>query len=101
MLCATIRAKGVAPFSSAVLSRINTKAEAPSEIEEALAAVMVPSFANAGRKVGIFSILALNGCSSFSTTVSPLRDLTVTGTISAVFKPPSIAALARDKDMIA
>ena len=55
---------------------------APSEIELEFAAVTVPSFAKAGRSVGILSTLAVNGCSSRSTTVSPLRDVTVTGTLT-------------------
>ena len=71
-------------------SRIRTSADEPSDMDDALAAVMVPSFANAGRRPGIFSMLALNGCSSLSTTVSPLRLFTVTGTISALFRPFSM-----------
>ena len=36
-------------------------AAAPSEIDDELAAVTVPSLAKAGRKVGIFSSLATSG----------------------------------------
>jgi hypothetical protein len=78
-----------------VLSRINTKAEAPSEIELALAAVMVPSLAKAGFKLGIFSGLALPGCSSTVTKVSPPREATGTPTISASKRPSAIAFWAR------
>ena len=78
-----IFASGFKPFDCALSAVVNTNADAPSEIELALAAVMVPSLAKAGRSVGIFSILALNGCSSLSTTTSPLRVDTVTGTISS------------------
>ncbi|MNT56543.1 hypothetical protein D3C72_1938500 [compost metagenome] len=63
---------------------VTTSADAPSLIELAFAAVIVPSFLNAGRKVGILSALALRGCSSCSTMTSPLRPDTVTGTISAL-----------------
>jgi hypothetical protein len=57
----------------AVDSRIITSAAAPSDIDDEFAAVTVPSFANAGLSVEIFSMFALNGCSSRSMTVSPLR----------------------------
>lgn len=57
-------------------------AAAPSEIDEELAAVTVPSFLKAGFRVGIFSGMALVGASSVSITVSPLRPATVTGAIS-------------------
>lgn len=43
---------------------VSTNAAAPSEIELELAAVIVPSLLKAGRKVGIFSRFAFNGCSS-------------------------------------
>ena len=78
-----ILAKGAKPLAAAFSLEVSTRAEAPSEIELAFAAVIVPSFAKAGRKVGILSILALKGCSSLSTTTSPLRVETVTGTISS------------------
>jgi len=96
-----MRAKIVKPFAFASLSRINMTADAPSEIELALAAVTVPSFAKAGRNVGIFSILALPGCSSIETTCSPLRLLIVTGDISASNQPCAIALFARFNDSIA
>ena len=80
---------------------INTSALAPSEIELEFAGVIVPSLANAGRSSGILSVLALWGCSSVSTTVSPRRDFTVTGAISAASEPSSMARLARVNDSIA
>jgi hypothetical protein len=48
-------------------------AAAPSEIEDELAAVTVPSFANAGFSVGILLMSQVNGVSSRAMTVSPLR----------------------------
>ena len=76
-------------------SRIITRAAAPSEIDEALAAVMVPSLAKAGRRVGILAGSALPGCSSTLTVSLPLRVLTSTGVISASNAPLSMAARAR------
>jgi hypothetical protein len=66
----------------ATLARVSTKAAAPSEIDEEVAAVIVPSLAKAGLSEGILSGLPLPGASSVSTTVSPARLLTVTATIS-------------------
>src|SRR3954471_12863446 len=80
--CATTRAAMGRPSFLAVDSRIITRAAAPSLIDEALAAVIVPSLAKAGFRVGILSGLALVGCSSWLTTVSPPRPETVTGVIS-------------------
>ena len=54
------------PSFSAIERRIITSAAPPSEIELELAAVMVPSFLNAGLSAGILSNLALNGDSSIS-----------------------------------
>ena len=48
-------------------------AAAPSEIDEELAAVTVPSFLNAGLSVGILATSSVKGVSSLSTTTSPLR----------------------------
>ena len=42
----------------------------------------VPSLLNAGFRLGIFAMSHVNGVSSFATTRSPLRSLTVTGAIS-------------------
>ena len=98
---ATIRAKGFKPRALASDSFIKTSADAPSEIELELAGVMVPSLAKAGRKLGILSRRALPGCSSSSITVSLLRVLIVTGTISAFNEPSAIAFCARMVDSIA
>jgi len=85
----------VQPSFLAVLSRINTMAAAPSLIEELEAAVMVPSFLNAGLREAILSSLTLPGPSSVDTTMSPDRVFTVTGVISASKAPDAVAALAR------
>ena len=91
----TMRASGCKPWALAVDSRINTSAAAPSLIDELDAAVMVPSFLNAGLRLVILSSLTLPGPSSTETTRSPLRSFTVTGAISALKAPLSVAALAR------
>ena len=91
----TMRAKGWQPSLSAVLWRIMTKAAAPSLMDELEAAVMVPSFLNAGLSEVILSSFTLPGPSSMLTTVSPARVLTVMGVISAWKAPEAVAALAR------
>ncbi|MNC62735.1 hypothetical protein D3C75_1127890 [compost metagenome] len=83
------------PSALAVLSRVMTRAAAPSEMELALAAVMAPSLVKAGRRVGILAASALPGCSSSLTVTGPLRVATSTGTISALKAPEAMAALAR------
>ena len=83
------------PMAFATLSRVMTRAAAPSEIELALAAVMVPSFEKAGFRVGIFSGMALPGCSSSVTVTTPLRPATSTGVISALKAPEAMASRAR------
>src|SRR5471032_2133845 len=91
----------VQPSFLAVDSRMSTRAAAPSLIDDDEAAVMVPSFLNAGRSVGIFSTLAFIGPSSLSMMVSPLRPDTVTGAISHLKWPSAVAATARRTDSIA
>ena len=92
----TMRAIGFAPIFFACDSVIMTSAAAPSLIDELEAAVMVPfSFLNAGLSVGILSSLTLPGPSSMAISVSPPRPLTVTGTISSLNRPVSVAFLAR------
>ena len=59
-----IFASGCKPRCAATSLDVKTSAEAPSEIELAFAAVIVPSFAKAGLSDGILSILAFKGCSS-------------------------------------
>ena len=91
-----MRATGVRPRRSAVEARISTRAAAPSEIEEALAAVIAPSLAKAGFRVGILAGSAFSGCSSSRLTVStPLRPAISTGTISRSKAPLSTARRAR------
>jgi len=59
--------------------RISTRAAAPSLMLELAAAVMVPSFLNAGRRVGILSVRIFKGPSSWSMVTSPLRVWKVRG----------------------
>ncbi len=75
----TMRATIGRPSALATLSRVITRAAAPSLIEDALAAVMVPSLEKAGFNVGIFSGMALPGCSSSVTVTVPFRPATSTG----------------------
>ena len=91
---ATTRARTGMPSALATLSRVITRAAAPSLIEEALAAVMVPSLAKAGFRVGILAGSALAGCSSRATVSEPLRVFTSTGAISRSKAPLSDACLA-------
>src|SRR4249919_1854076 len=90
-----MRASGLSPRRAASSDDISTVASAPSEILDDEAAVNTPSFPNAARSPGIFETSILPGSSSLSTTVSPLRPLTVTGTISASNAPDACAACAR------
>ena len=80
---------------------MSTSAAPPSEIELEFAAVTEPSLAKAGRSVGILSKSAVSGCSSWATTVSPLRCLTVTGVTSPSKEPSSIAVFARVSEVMA
>ena len=64
-----------------------------------------PSLANAGRSLAtVSSVVPKRGNSSVSTTVSPLRPLIVTGTISSLKRPALIAASAlfceRDRERV-
>ena len=93
-----IRARTGRPWVAAASAEASTSAAAPSEIDEELAGVTVPSLRKAGFSVGIFSGLAVAGCSSAATTVSPLRVLTVTGAISASKAPEAWASSARDSE---
>jgi hypothetical protein len=78
-----------------------TIAAAPSEIEEALAAVIVPSLAKAGFSDGILDASPLAGCSSLSTRVGPLRPAISTATISRSNAPDDCASWARVSEAIA
>ena len=95
--CATMRASGLAPSASARPALMSTRLAAPSDIDEELAAVTVPSAANAGRSVGMRSGSMREGSSSVDTTVSPLRPVIVTGA-SSRSKAPSHAARARSSE---
>ncbi len=90
----TMRATTVKPSLSATDWRVTTRAAAPSEIDEALAAVMVPSGAKAGRRVGILAGSAFCGCSSAEMVSTPLRLVISTGVISASKAPDAWAAFA-------
>ncbi len=76
-------------------------AAAPSEMEEELAAVTVPSLRNAGLSCGILPMSQVNGVSSVSTMRSALRLFTATGVISALNFPSFTAANARRTDSVA
>ena len=91
-------ASGLSPRRAASATLIATSAAAPSEIDEELAAVTVPSFAKAGFIFGMRARSARNGSSSWSTSVSPERLLTASGTISSRNAPSWQAASARRTD---
>jgi hypothetical protein len=84
------RLHAAAAASSAVSS---TTAAAPSEMLEELAAVTLPSFLKAGRRVGILAMSDLPGCSSVATSTSPLRVATFTATISSANAPVGLRGL--------
>jgi hypothetical protein len=84
-------ASGTRPRFAAVERRISTSAAAPSEMELEFAAVTVPSLRKAGFSVGIFSRLALNGCSSVSTKRSSLPALMAIGVVSQANQPSLFA----------
>ena len=96
-----MRARGFAPRFLASASVIMTSAAAPSEIEEEVAAVTVPSLLKAGRSVGILSSFTLKGVSSSFTISSPARPLTVTGAISSTKAPDFEALTARSVEVLA
>ena len=76
------------PFASATALSITTTAAAPSEIGEAVPAVMVPSGRKLGRSLASDSrVVSARTPSSAVTTVSPRRLFTVTGTISSSNRP--------------
>ena len=69
-------------------SSATTKAAAPSLSVEALPAVTVPSLSKTVRSLPKPSlVVSARTPSSVSTTVSPFRDLIVTGTISSANAP--------------
>jgi hypothetical protein len=90
-----MRARGLRPRFLASSALISTRAAAPSLRPEALAAVTVPSLLKAGRRPETLSRVApWRMYSSWSTTVSPLRPLMVTGAISSGEPPAFWAASA-------
>ncbi len=91
-----MRAIGVRPSASAVEARISTSAAAPSEIEEALAAVIAPSLAKAGFSAGILRRVGLQRLLVVADRGGPApRRSTSTGAISRPKAPLSTARLAR------
>jgi hypothetical protein len=91
-----MRAMGVSPCRSANSREATTMAAAPSLMLDALAAVTVPSFSNAGRNfVNLLGSPRPGSSSRLTRMGSPLRCGTGTGTISASNLPDSMAALAR------
>mmetsp|Transcript_6438 Transcript_6438/g.18210 ORF Transcript_6438/g.18210 Transcript_6438/m.18210 type:complete len:207 (+) Transcript_6438:91-711(+) len=91
-----IFASGASPRALAAAPLMTTVAKAPSLRLEALAAVTVPSRLKAGRSAGIFSgFVEYTSLSWSTTTASPRRCGTETGTISSLKSPASIAAAAR------
>ena len=89
-----MRASGARRCSRTADSLASSSADAPSEIELELAAVMVPPSRNAGFSVGMRSIRARRGCSSSAIVASPI----VIGAISCASSPLLVAALARSTE---
>ena len=87
---------GVTPSSLALSTDITTTAAPPSDICEALPAVMVPSLSNAGfRALSDSAVVPGRTPSSASKrSGSPLRWGTRTGTISSARRPSLAAAAA-------
>ena len=91
-----MRASGFQPRAAAVSAPASTSAAAPSLIDDALPAVTVPSFWNAGRSAPSFATSPRPGSSSSATTVGgPLRCAISTGTISPRNLPSAWARSAR------
>src|SRR5690348_7368442 len=91
----TIFASGLIPRFFASSALISTSAAAPSLMPEALPAVTEPSLLKAGRSLAsVSAVVPWRGNSSVSTTTSPLRVFTVTGTISSLKRPRFCAASA-------
>lgn len=95
LACPMIRARTGKFSFSAVAWLARTSAAAPSDIDDELAAVTVPSSRKAGLRCGIFSGRAVPGCSSRATVCAPRRDVAVTGTTSPSNPPDEIAFCAR------
>ena len=95
----TSRTSGRRPSSAARSGVVTTHAAAASFWPLALPAVTVAWSSDLPRTGRSFArpsmVVSGRGCSSVSTTVSPLRDRTVTGTISSANTPDFCAATAR------
>ena len=98
---ALMLASGFQPCRSANDLRAKTSMAAPSEMDEAFAAVMLPSLTKAPFRRGILARSALKGCSSFCTTEACLREGSVMGTISPSKLPSSLARRASFKERMA
>ena len=92
---AIIFAIGLRPCAFTADSLARIRALAPSDMELAFAAVIVPSLAKAGRNDGILSTRPLWGCSSSTTVTTSRRVLTSTAAVSACRRPCSMAFFAR------
>ena len=92
-----MRASGGVPIFFALSAVVTIMAAAPSLMPDALPAVTVPSFLNAGFSAASFSaVVPARGYSSVSTrSGSPFLCGTSTGTISALKLPSWIACAAR------
>ena len=93
----TISASGSTPSASARSALMTTSAAAPSEICEALPAVIVPSGPNAGGSWASESgVVSGRMPSSASTTeTAPRRPVTSTAAISSADRPEALALAAR------
>src|SRR4051812_15734797 len=92
---AMISPRTVLPFFSAHSLEASTSAPPPSLTPGELPAVCEPWSPESGLSFdSVSSDVSRRGASSISTTVSPLRPLTVTGTISSGRRPSSVALIA-------
>ena len=92
---ALIRASGLSPSCSARLADIIMTAAAPSFRPDALPAVTVPSFENAGRSAASeSSVVPCFGYSSVSKVIVPFFCAIWIGTISSLKRPAFCAASA-------
>ena len=101
--CAPISARADSPARSAYSADVTTTAAAPSEIWDAVPAVIVPSLPKAGLSLARVSAVVPGRMPSSSVTSSgsPPRCGTGTAAISAANRPFLAAAAARWWDMAA
>ena len=70
-----------------------TSAAAPSQMPDALPAVTTPSFLKTGGSLAsVSSVVCGRGCSSTANCTGPFFDLSSSGAISSLKRPPSFAA---------